>query len=146
MMTWMMHGQKPIAVYAIAKHYQPKVYPKVEDEADIVIEYKTATGYIEGSWDWPFSIKDFEVFGETGYLHAVDRDNLVMRMRENKKSVVDVKPLIAPENEAIPYFTAFLNKSISGDNDRSSLKYNMIVMEILDAAKRSIKEGKRIVL
>jgi predicted dehydrogenase len=146
MMTWMMHGQKPIAVYAIAKHYQPKVYPKVEDEADIVIEYRTATGYIEGSWDWPFSIKDFEVFGETGYLHAVDRDNLVMRMRENKKSVVNVKPLTAPENEAIPYFTAVLNKSLSGDDDRSSLKYNMIVMEILDAAKRSIKEGKRIVL
>ncbi|MGZ3758052.1 MAG: Gfo/Idh/MocA family protein [Mucilaginibacter sp.] len=146
MMTWLMKGQKPIAVYAIAKHYQPKVYPKVEDEADIVIEYPTATGYIEGSWDWPFSIKDLEVFGETGYLHAVDRDNLVMRRRENIKSIREVKPIPAPQNEAVPYFNAVLSKALSGDDDRSSLKYNMIVMEILDAAKRSINEGKRIVL
>ena len=87
-----------------------------------------------------------EVFGNTGYLHAVDRDNLVMRMRENTRSVRNVPKLIAPNDDPTTYFHAFLNKTISADDDRSSLKYNMIVMEILDAAKRSIKEGKRIVL
>src|SRR6202012_5281052 len=72
LMTWLMHGQRPIAVFAVAKHYKPDVYPKVEDDATITVEYKTATGLIEGSWAWPFSIKDLEVFGETGYLHATD--------------------------------------------------------------------------
>jgi hypothetical protein len=43
------------------------------------------------------------------------------------------------------YLSAALKGEITAD-DQSSLKYNMIVVEILDAAKRSIKEGKRIVL
>ena len=146
LMTWLMHGQKPIAVTAIARHYKPAVYPKVEDDATIIVEYPTATGQIEASWNWPFGIKDMEVFGNTGYLHAVDRDNLVMRMRENTRSVRSVPKLTTPNDDATTYFHAFLNKTIAADDDRSSLKYNMIVMEILDAAKRSIKEGKRIVL
>ncbi|CAN5301062.1 hypothetical protein BH09BAC6_BH09BAC6_24720 [soil metagenome] len=146
LMTWLMHGQKPIAVTAVARHYKPEKYPKVEDDATVIVEYPTATGIIEASWAWPYGIKDMEVFGETGYLHAVDRDNLVMQLRDKKQTVQKVNPLISPEDNPISYFTAFLNKMISADDDRSSLKYNMIVMQILDAAKRSIKEGKRIVL
>lgn len=145
-MTWMMHGERPIAVSAIARHYKPEVYPKVEDDALIIVEYKTATGEIEGSWNWPFSIKDFEVFGETGYLHALDTSHIVSRMREKIIGSKDVPSMEAPINDPIIYLTAVLNKQISGKDDQSSLNYNMIVMEILDAAKRSIKEGKRIVL
>ncbi|MCR8556461.1 Gfo/Idh/MocA family oxidoreductase [Mucilaginibacter sp. BJC16-A38] len=146
LMTWLMHGQRPIAVTAVGRHYKPDVYPKVEDDATITVEYPTATGLIEGSWNWPFSIKDLEVFGQTGYLHATDMKNLNMRMRENKKSIIDLKPLSGPNDDPVNYFNAFLKKEIKGEDDRTSLKYNMIVMEILDAAKRSIKEGKRIVL
>jgi len=41
---------------------------------------------------------------------------------------------------------AVLQNKISPTGDRSSLQYNMIVMEILDAAKRSAASGRRIVL
>ncbi|HEY8930566.1 MAG TPA: Gfo/Idh/MocA family oxidoreductase [Mucilaginibacter sp.] len=146
LMTWLMHGQKPIAVSAVAHHFKPNIYPKVEDDATITVEYPTATGLIEGSWAWPFSIKDLEVFGDHGYVHAFDGKNLSMRLRENKKSTPVAAPLTSPNDDPVTYFNAFLQKQIKGDDDRSSLKYNMIVMEILDAAKRSIKEGKRIVL
>jgi len=54
--------------------------------------------------------------------------------------------LAAPINDPIVYLTAVVRHQIPGTNDQSSLNYNMVVMEILDAAKRSIKEGKRIVL
>ncbi len=146
LMTWMMHGERPIAVTAIARHYKPAVYPKVEDDATVIVEYKGATGQIEGSWNWPFSIKDFEVYGETGYLHALDTSHIVSRMRENIKGSKTVNPLAAPINDPIIYLTAVLHNQIPGTDDLSSLKYNMIVMEILDAAKRSIAEGKRITL
>ena len=82
LMTWMMHGERPIAVTAIGRHYKPDVYPKVEDDATVIVEYKGATGEIEGSWNWPFGIKDFEVYGTTGYLHALDTSHIVSRMRE----------------------------------------------------------------
>ena len=146
LMTWLMHGQRPIAVTAIARHYKPSIYPKVEDDATIIVEYPTCTGQIEASWNWPFGIKDLEIFGDHGYLHGLDGNNLTMRMRENVKSVRTVPPLASPYDAPIPYFTAVLNGTVSAEDDQASLKYNMIVMEILDAAKRSIKEGKRIIL
>jgi len=146
LMTWMMHGEKPIAVTAIARHYKPAIYPKVEDDATVIVEYSGATGQIEASWNWPFGIKDFEVFGETGYLHALDTSHIVSRMRENIKGTQTAGPLPAPINDPIIYLTAVLHNQLPGTDDLSSLKYNMIVMEILDAAKRSINAGKRIVL
>ena len=142
----MMHGERPIAVTAIARHYKPEIYPKVEDDATVIVEYKGATGEIEGSWNWPFYIKDFEVFGETGYLHALDTSHVVSHMRDKIMVAKNVSPLAAPVNDPIVYLTAVLHHEIAGMNDQSSLSYNMIVMEILDAAKRSIKEGKRITL
>lgn len=146
LMTWLMHGLKPTAVTAITRHYKPAVYPNVDDDATIIVEYPNATGLIEASWNWPFSIKDLEVFGETGYLHALNGDSIVSRMQENRKAAKKAEPLVAPFNDPITYLTAVLQKKISGTEDQSSLKYNMIVMEILDAAKRSAETGKRIIL
>ncbi|MDB5023312.1 MAG: Gfo/Idh/MocA family oxidoreductase [Mucilaginibacter sp.] len=146
LMTWFMHGQKPIAVTAIARHYKPEVYPKVEDDATVIIEYPGATGQIEASWNWPFSIKDLEVFGDHGYYHALNGNDIVSRMRENKKGARKAEPLAAPVNDPIIYLAAALKNQLTTAEDQSSLKYNMVVMQILDAAKRSIKEGKRIIL
>ena len=146
LMTWFMNGQKPIAVTAITRHYKPAVYPKVDDDATIVVEYPGATGLIEASWNWPFSIKDLEVFGETGYLHALDGENINVRMRENNKSIRKATPLTQPLNDPMVYLTAVIQRKIPGTNDQSSLEYNMIVMQILDAAKRSAASGKRIKL
>jgi predicted dehydrogenase len=145
LMTWLMHGQKPIAVTAIARHYKPQVYPKVEDDATVLIEYPGATGQIEASWNWPFSIKDLEVFGDHGYYHAFNGTDITSRMRENIKGAKKVTSLPEPINDPLVYLAAALKNQITVD-DQSCLKYNMIAMQILDAAKRSIKEGKRIVL
>jgi predicted dehydrogenase len=145
MMTWMMQGQKPIAVTAVARHYKPSVYPKVEDDVTIIVEYPNATGMIEASWNWPFGIKDMEVFGAKGYIHTFDKDSLEVRINNDVKSF-KAPVLPSPADAPVPYFTAALKTPLKFRNDRSSLKNNMIVMLILDAAKRSIKEGKRIVL
>jgi predicted dehydrogenase len=145
MMTWMMQGQKPIAVTAVARHYKPSVYPKVEDDVTIIVEYPNATGMIEASWNWPFGIKDMEVFGAKGYIHTFDKDSVEVRINNDVKSF-KAPALPSPADAPVPYFTAALKTPLKFRNDRSSLKNNMIVMLILDAAKRSIKEGKRIVL
>ncbi|MEO7046843.1 MAG: Gfo/Idh/MocA family oxidoreductase [Ferruginibacter sp.] len=145
-MTWMMHGSKPIAVTAVTRHYKTNEYPNVDDDATIIVEYPRATGLIEASWNWPFSIKDLEVFGEHGYLHAFDNKNISIRMRENNKSTEVAGPMDAPINDPLIYLTSVLQNKMSGTDDQSSLEYNMVVMEILDAAKRSAATGKRIVL
>lgn len=146
LMTWLMKGRRPTAVTAVTRHYKPNVYPKVEDDATVLLEYPEATGLIEASWNWPFSIKDLEVFGQKGYLHALDNENITSRMRENIKASKKAAPLAASASSPIAYLTAVLQNKLPGTDDLSSLKYNMIVMEILDAAKRSAAAGKRIVL
>ncbi|MEO8404721.1 MAG: Gfo/Idh/MocA family oxidoreductase [Chitinophagaceae bacterium] len=146
LMTWLMKGARPIAVTAVTRQYKPDVYPKVDDDATVIVEYAGATGMIEASWNWPFGIKDMEVFGQTGYLHGLDNSNIVSRKRENIKSTKVAPPLEAPIADPITYLTAVIRKQLTGKNDLSSLEYNMIVMEILDAAKRSAASGKRISL
>jgi predicted dehydrogenase len=146
LMTWIMKGQKPIAVTAVTRHYKPAVYPKVDDDATVILEYPGATGLIEASWNWPYSIKDLEAFGENGYLHAFDGKNIMSRKRDGKPNNKQAAALPGPYNDPIAYLTAILRNQIPATDDLSSLKYNMIVMQILDAAKRSAASGKRVVL
>ncbi|MBS1525587.1 MAG: Gfo/Idh/MocA family oxidoreductase [Bacteroidetes bacterium] len=146
LMTWLMHGQKPVAITAVTHQYKPDEYPKVDDDATILVEYPGAMGQIEASWNWPFGIKDMEVFGEHGYLHSLNGTDIDIRMRENRRSSLKAQPLPEPINDPLVYLAAVLHGQLPGTDDQASLKYNMIVMQILDAAKRSAKEGKRIVL
>jgi len=44
-----MEGKAPIAVTANHPHIKPDVYPRVDDEATILLEYADATGIIEAS-------------------------------------------------------------------------------------------------
>ena len=143
LMVWLMQGRAPIAVTAMTHHIKPDVYPKVDDDATILLEYPDATGIIEASWNWPFSIKDLEVFGVTGYLHALDGNTLQQRMKKNYDSVA-VHPAAYRDN--LPYLADVLSGKIDPGNDLSSLPNNLIVVRILEAASRSAKEGKRIVL
>ena len=143
LMTWLMEGKTPIAVTAITRNIKPDVYPKVDDEATILVEYAEATGIIEASWNWPFGIKDLEVFGKTGYLHALNGSTLEERKKDTYEKV-EVKPP-AFQNDLV-YLAAVLRGEVKPGNDLSSLNNNMIVVKILEAARKSAKEGKRIVL
>jgi len=56
LMTWLMEGERPIAVTAVTRHLKPDIYPRVDDDATIILEYQSgATGIIQASWDWPYN-------------------------------------------------------------------------------------------
>jgi len=143
LMVWLMQGKAPVAVTAMTHHIKPSVYPKVDADATILLEYPDATGIIEASWNWPFGIKDLEVFGVTGYLHALDGNTMQERLKKNYDSVT-VKPAVYRDN--LPYLADVLSGKLDPGNDLSSLPNNLIVVRILEAASRSAKEGKRVVL
>jgi predicted dehydrogenase len=143
LMTWLMHGKAPISVTAITHHIKPTVYPLVDDDATILLEYPDATGIIEASWNWPFSIKDWEVFGVTGYLHALNDKVLLERTKKNYDSIT-VHPAVYRDN--ISYLADVLSGKTDPGNDLSSLPNNLIVVRILEAASLSAKEGRRILI
>ncbi len=143
LMTWLMHGKAPIAVTCVIHHIKPSIYPKVDDDATIMLEYPDATGIIEASWNWPFSIKDWEVFGTTGYLHALNADVLQQRTKKGYDSI-PVHAAVYRDN--LPYLADVLSGRIRPNDDLSSLSNNLIVVRILEAATRSAREGKSIKL
>lgn len=143
LMTWLMGGQAPIAVTAIVRQIKPNIYPNVDDDATILLEFENATGIIEASWNWPFGIKDLEVFGTTGYLHAQNGNTL----RSRKKDVYESVSVEVPAyTHNLTYLADVLSGKAKATGDLSSLENNLIVVKILEAARLSAKEGRRIVL
>jgi predicted dehydrogenase len=146
LMTWMMDGQRPTKVMAVTQQIKPHLYPKVEDEATIVLTYPKAQGIIQASWNWAVSRKDLEIYGTTGYLLATRSDGLRMRKTNGSAdSEMSVTPLSGPQADPVAYLAAVVRGQIEPTGP-SSLKVNMIVTEILDAARESARTGKQIEL
>jgi predicted dehydrogenase len=146
LMTWLMDGQRPLKVTALAQTEKPQVYPRVDDEATILLEYPRAQGIIQASWNWPFSRKDLEVYGERGYAIATGGNNLRVRMAgDPAESTPAVAELAPDERDAISYLTAVARGKIK-PSGLSSLENNLVVVEILDAARESVRTGRTISL
>ena len=143
LMTWLMQNQAPVSVTAVTHRIKPDIYPNVDDDATILLEYPNATGIIEASWNWPFGIKDWEVFGATGYLHALN-DKVLEERTRNTYDSIPVHPAAYRDN--ITYLADVLSGKTDPGTDLSSLTNNLIVVRILEAATRSASEGKRITL
>jgi predicted dehydrogenase len=147
LMTWLMDGQAPLAVTAVTRQLKKNVYPNVDDDATILLEYPGATGIIEASWNWPFGIKDMEVFGQTGYIQAVNPGTLRMKEKENAPyALSNAQALPDQQSNHLSYLSAVLSGGIKPSHDLSSLENNLIVVQILEAAKASAKTGKRVLI
>ena len=59
-----MKDEKPLSVYAVLRQNKPNLYPKVDDDATIIVEYPSATVQIKGSWCWPMGRKDINIYGD----------------------------------------------------------------------------------
>jgi predicted dehydrogenase len=148
LITWLALGKRPVSVTAVLQQLKPDVYPKVDDEATIILEYPDMQGIIQASWNWPFSRKDMEVYGSTGYAHSLDRSNMQIRLKgENEFRIERLSERTSPYDDPFALFEAVVRKKIVlPDYDLSSLENNMIVVEILEAAKESARAGRKVLL
>ncbi len=143
LMTRLMQGARPLAVTAIAQQFKPAIYPKVDDEATIVLTYPRALAIIQASWNWAVSRKDMEIYGETGYLVAADAETLKQRQSDDVPETTTVlPPLAAPRHDPFAQLAAIVRDEIVLDRlDLSGLDNNLVVVDILDAARRSAASG-----
>lgn len=149
--TWILKGEKPISVTAVTQHLQKEDYPKVDDESTIILTYGNAKATIQASWNWPIGRKDMEVYGKTGAVYADNRNDLRIRKAEGYDGYQETKTRLnerpSPYNDPFAFFAAVINKQISlPPFDLSSLENNLLVIEILDAAKLSARTGKAVKL
>jgi predicted dehydrogenase len=147
LMTWMMKGQEPLSVQAVTQQIKPDIYPNVDDEATIILTYPKAQGIIQASWNWPFSIKDFQVYGNIGFAFAENNRVIRFRRREGESQEQTLEPRSAPFNDPFVFLASVIRGETEvQDTDLSSLANNMTVMKILEAAKESAQTGRTVKL
>jgi predicted dehydrogenase len=147
LMTVLMRGQTPISVTAVAQTDKPQTYPHVDDDATIILRYPAAQAVLMPSWNWPFSRKDMEVYGATGYIITIGPNDLRTRYHGDSSETQRSAENLAPDqSNSLAYLAAVLHGQIKPEHDLTSLDTNLIVMQILDAARTSAKTGRTIEL
>jgi predicted dehydrogenase len=146
LMTWLMDNQRPVAVTALTQQFQPDVYPRVDDEATILLEYPRAQGIIQASWNWPFNRKDFEVYADhASAVATTGGGGLKIALPNEPEHAVTPDPRPADERDSISHLMAVVRKTRK-PNALSSLENNVIVTEILEAARQSARTHARVTL
>ena len=145
LITWLMDGETPQSLTAVTKQLQPNLYPKVDDEAEIILNYKNAIAIVQASWNWPFALKQMDVYGRTGYAKVIDSERIEIRgANDSDGQMTKAESLTAPYDDPLHFMAAVLNGEIEEGNSLSSLKTNITVSEILDAARQSAQTGKTV--
>jgi predicted dehydrogenase len=140
---------RPEKVYAQVNHLRPQTFPKVEDNADLVLTYPNGVGVFEGSWDLPRSYQDLEVFGlgqdRSGSASIYMKQSGVTLQKGRESKEIPMEPLAKDRAEPIAYMVSAIkdNKPIEG---LTAIDINVDVIDIIDAAKESVKSGKAVSL
>lgn len=149
LMTYLMKGQEPLSVTAVTRQFKPLIYPKVDDDATIVVSYPGAECIIQASWNWPFGRKDMEIYGDKGLIITENNVNMRVRngnMKAEKRLVTDAKTTGVNE-DPFSYFAAVINGSVKISTwDPYSLENNIQVVRILTAARESARSGRTVYL
>jgi len=144
--TWLLDGQRPTSVFAVTEHIKPDVYPKVEDEATIVVTYPKTQVILQPSWNWPFDRKDMEIYGQSGYVLIPQADVLRVRAAQQPDEKQVTPPTLTGVNAGpMAYFAAVIRHEIK-PTGLASLDENVLVVEILDAAHQSARTGRSVTL
>lgn len=146
LITWLMDGQRPTSVLCVTQHIKPDLYPKVEDEATILVTYPKTQGIIQASWNWPYNRKDMELYGTAGTI-LIPKSTVLRTGLKNTFPETDTTapPPPAPNTDPMSYLAAVIRGEIQ-PSGLSGLPVNMVVTEILDAARKSAQTGKRVEL
>lgn len=149
--TWLLEGQRPISVTAIIQQLNPADHPKVDDEATIILTYPKSQTIIEASWNWPIGRKDMEIYGLTGAIFSDNANQLRVRMAKGydgfEEEKMDLGARSAPFDDPFSVLKSVIRrKTTLTAFDPYSMENNLIVMEILEAARESAATGKTVYL
>jgi len=147
LVTWLMHGETPIGVTAVAQTDKPNLYPHVDDDATIIVRYPKMQAVLMPSWDWSFNVKDMALYGTKGSAVTVGPDQLRVHYEgQSQSTLLTPPPLVAPQDDSLHYLIAVLRGQLIPKGDLTALDTNIIVMQILSAARDSARTGRTILL
>ena len=132
----------PDTVYAAVNRLQRERFPKVEDNSVMVLTYPDGVGIFEGSWDLPRGFQELEVFGRTGSL-AMDRGGVEYRGGRKPAERIEAAPLAPEADDPIRYM---IDRVVHDKplGHITAIDINVQAVEILEAAKQSVREGRAV--
>ncbi|MFN0135500.1 MAG: Gfo/Idh/MocA family protein [Phycisphaerae bacterium] len=133
--TWLTGGERPIAVSAQTAQLKPEVYPLVDDDATIVVTYRTCTATIQASWAWTHDNKEMDLYAEGGSIHAGRGASLETCVPDGARRIEKTTPTAGSLEKEWTYLRDVVRGKCPVD-PLSSLELNLIAVEILDAARR----------
>jgi predicted dehydrogenase len=149
LITSLLKGQEPVSVTAVTNQFKPHIYPKVDDDATIILNYPSLQVIIQASWNWTFNRKDMEIYGDSAAIIALNANKMRFRNSKNgaeyEKTVTDKD--IAVYTNPFSYLHAVLRgKEKLEPFGLYTLENNVMVNRILEAAKMSASSGKTVKL
>lgn len=144
--TWLMKGETPESVTCITRQLKPERYPKVDDDATIILKYAQTEVIIQASWNWPHHVKDMEVFGTRGFVKCKNGEAMEVMFdeKEGPRSMT-AEPLPTGDNDPFERFRRVVRGSYQlPPYDPSSLENAEVTVQILEAAKLSAQSGQTV--
>jgi predicted dehydrogenase len=144
---------KPQSVYATVQHLKPEMFPNVDDNALIILNYKDGVAVLEASWDLPPAERlGSEIYGLKGSIvgNAIRKAGDAAprgggRGGRQAGEPLPITPLPAERAEPIAYMVDRLRHK-QGLDGPSALDLNVTVQEVLEAAKISARTGRSVSL
>ena len=102
LLTVMMHGAAPLSVTAVTQTDKPAIYPRVDDDATVILRYPSAQAVLMPSWNWSFARKDMETYGVDGSIVTVGSDRLLLRLRGEPQPREITAPALPPPAPRLP--------------------------------------------
>ncbi|MBI4873393.1 MAG: Gfo/Idh/MocA family oxidoreductase [Acidobacteria bacterium] len=134
---------RPESVYAAANHLKADQYPKVDDHATMILNYKDGVAILEATWNMPPAPRGGnEIFGRKGSIVGN-----TIRKAGTPAAGDPIKADPLPPERAAPldYMVSRIRTKQPLDGP-SALDLNVAVMEVLEAARTSVKTGRAVKL
>lgn len=137
----------PTRVFATAKKLKVAQNNRVDDEATMILDYPDGTAILQASWDWPYDMDRVHVFGPKGSLLATGEE---LRFRGAKERLQEegldgkalaLDPLPPAASNPVSYFVDCILRD-KAVKEPVSAELNVQVLEVLDAARRSLESGR----
>jgi predicted dehydrogenase len=142
--TWLLAGEEPLRVTAVAQRVKPDIYPNVDDETTIILEYPQKQVVIQASWNWSFHRKDMEVYGTKGAIYALDSEKMNWLDFDSGQMKAHISQEITPI-EKDPFrmlLEVVRGRLILNEDSLYGIRNNLKVVKILELAKRSNELGR----
>lgn len=136
-------NDKPLSVMAFAGNYNTP-YMNSSDNMAAIIEYKDSYGVVEGSWTVPqISLPTGPVYNCTeGVLYCDENKEIVAR--DIYGELIELPEYeIHPHIANLPDHYAYCKKTGTPFIKTITLDFNIKLMELIDAALKSSKRGKK---